>query len=330
MPKPIILLENHLRPYARRFVADHVVSLKKLGYTKFLLEMNSEISKDRFKSESQQILERIDCPKESSEYLSYKAMVDLIAALEKNQIPYDFIDPETRSEAERWNLLLRSVKTDTERAIGILARRRATECRDLKMAQIIKKEADLNEGGIIVLIGYAHSTLLHLLKEFDKKHIYSPIILNDTSVCGYDHWLSLQHKEKREQFYKTHVHFIDMYESPSFDMIEKRCELLDHKSCRQVPLIGEYFNRVMERAFTYSIDETYALSASAEVTTATDALAITAKMSARCPGLRFFERSEAGKIRFDVPGLNLPENREKLETTFRSFGIMARYSLSKG
>ena len=53
MPKPLIILEQHLGTGARNFLAKNAKQLKELGYSKFLFEMNVEVSKEQLKQELQ-------------------------------------------------------------------------------------------------------------------------------------------------------------------------------------------------------------------------------------------------------------------------------------
>ena len=56
MPKPLIILEQHLGTGARSFISENAGSLEALGYSKFLFEMNSELSHQQLKQELQMIL----------------------------------------------------------------------------------------------------------------------------------------------------------------------------------------------------------------------------------------------------------------------------------
>ena len=333
MPKPIILLENHAQSGARRFVADHIVSLKRLGYTKLLFEMNSEISPASFKKQCSDALLIPGLSKTSRIYLSSKALMDMITALEENHIPYEFIDPETQAEAIRINGLLRAARTEATREQVRIERRLATQRRDLTMAQIIKREVALNEGGVIFLGGFQHVTLLQELKRIDPDGMYRPTIFTDTRENvpilapgmrdgELDRWISIHDKPTRDRFYNADVHFFDMAKATSFDDLERRVELSDYKPCREIPTVGQYFNTTMQLPFTYTVDEAYVLSASIEVVTSADEEATRTKISKTFPGLSFFSSQVGGKTALNIPGLNMLENRAVLEETFKRHGIM--------
>jgi len=334
MPKPILLLENHAQSGARRFVADHIVSLKRLGYTKVLFEMNSEISPASFKKQCSDALSIPGLPKTSRIYLSSKALMDMIIALEKNHIPYDFIDPETQAEAVRINGLIHAAQTASAREHVRIERRLATQRRDITMAQIIKHEIALNKGGVIFLCGFEHVTLLQELKRIDPNCMYRPTIFTDTRENvpllapgmrddELDRWISLEDKLTRDRFYGADVRFFDMAEAPSFDALERGCELSDYKPCREIPTVGRYFNTAMQLPFIYTTDEAYVLSASIEVDNPADEEATRTKILKTFPGLSFFSRQDHGKASLHIPGRNLPENHAVLEETFKQHGIMS-------
>ncbi len=240
MPNPILFLENHNQSGTRRFIADNIPALKKLGYTKFLLEMNREISPAELKQQCNDLLSSLIVPKSSSTYLAIKALTDLLIVLEEQGISYDFIDPETQAEALAIAQAFSAAKVDSERKRLEAVRKKATLRRDKEMAQIIKREAEVYEGGIFFLGGFEHTTLVQELKQIDPNRQYSPVVCinRDESTptispggidMSFDCWMNLQNEAYREEFYGSKVHLINMAEKPSLEACSRIYEFIEYR-----------------------------------------------------------------------------------------------------
>lgn len=330
MPKPIILLENHMHSSAKRFVSEHILALKRLGYTKFLFEMSSDVEPESLKSSLVQIIST--AAKTSREYLGFKSFLDLMNTLELHKIAYDFIDPESFSKAATWDRTLKSATSAKEFEKLYQQRMLDTEQRDAVMSQIIKAETANHHGGIIMLTGFSHKTLAKKLQKIDPDHVYSSIIFTDrrentpltshrTLDIQFAGWMNLHDKPYRDAYYETNVHLFDMANLPPFGVIEETCGLSVHTPCRQIPRLGEYLNRALERPLTYSLDEGYVLRGSIDMEPSEER-ATSDMILTRCPGLSFFSRQERGRTTLHIPGLNLPENIARLERSFKQCGIM--------
>lgn len=208
MPNPLIIFESHMSAASREFVAQNAASLRKMGYTKFLLEMNSEISPALLKLQINAILRN---PKASVHHTSSKALLDMLVNLEKNDISYEFIDPETQEEASQINMELQSSERlgATQLARVVAKRQQLTNQRDEVMSTIIIEQTKRYHGGVIFFGGFSHKHLVKQL-ELSQSNFYRYALfansskdkksLSDVSVSVNGDWDLLPNEHFRTQF----------------------------------------------------------------------------------------------------------------------------------
>lgn len=323
MPKPLILLEQHAGTGARSFISEHAAELKALGYSKFLLEMNSELSHNQVKQELQMIL-KIYAP-DTMLHRSTKAMYEMLMALEKNNIPYAFIDPETRDQATQNTARLKEAYYSNLSSKLQLAReeqKQNTKSRDQKIIKSILQQTAEHEGGVIYMGGFMHVHMVHELEQskhdyrfamFANSHEENPVsgvIDSDTEI-----WAKLYSADFRHKYFQTNVLFFNMaYDNRlSFEAIEAACQLTEQRILKEdeLPQVARDFEQLMPGQ-TYSVDKHHVVTASKQF--CHPEAAVEAFVRAGL-GFRFFMTKEQnGTTRVDVPGLNLKENRDLFKT----------------
>ncbi len=95
MPFPLVLLDHHLIPTQTDFLLKNITSLKVLGYKKVLLEINRELSPTAMKAQIQ-LIQQLQ-PKDIGN--TFSNLLKLLNLLEAEKIDYEFIDPQTQTEA---------------------------------------------------------------------------------------------------------------------------------------------------------------------------------------------------------------------------------------
>lgn len=317
MPKPFIILQQYLGTGAPNFISEHAHELKSLGYSKFLWEMNSDVSYKQLKQQLLSLLRLLD--PESLMHKSHKATLAMLSALEKNGITCEFIDPETQAEAiipmhKLENAYLSGSITKIQKATNDILDN--TKKRDQKMLPIILQEAASHQGGIIYLGGFMHTHLVQELAKStcdyrfamfaDSREEYNePGTLNPDAA----QWVKLYDAETRRDFYQTNVCFFNMASDRhlSFEMMEAVCKLTEQRALteEELPQVARDFERLMP-GYQYLVDEHHVVTASKSYPhpQAAKASLVGAKI-----GIRFFmTKDHDGVTRVDAPGINLKEN----------------------
>ena len=318
MPKPLILLEQHFGTGARSFISEHAMELKALGYTKFLLEMNSEVSHNQVKQEIQMIMSIHDPA--TMMHRATKAMGEMLMALEKNGIVCEFIDPETRAQATQNTAQLKAAyfsgSTAKFQAATELTNQN-TKKRDQKIIKTILQQTAEHQGGVIYMGGFMH---VHLVQELEQSaHDYRFVMFADSreecDIHGVTNpnastWTNLYNADFRENYYKTNVIFFNMaYDNClSFEAIEAACQLTESRILEEdeLPQVARDFEHLMP-GHEYTVDEHHVVTASKQFCHPQAAVESFVRAGF---GIRFFMTKEPnGTTRVDVPGLNLKENR---------------------
>lgn len=312
MPNPFILFENHVSASTRQFIADNAAALKALGYKKFLFEMNSEISPAQIKQQFRLIVSN---PRSAFLAASSQAGLNMLEALEKNGIAYEFIDPETQADALQQNLKL-MVSRDLE------ARKRHVKTRDDKMAATISKQAELHDGGIFFIGGFQHNSLINLLDTCRTDYYRYALFTNSNEKLQSDfsEGKSIESESNRKEFYGVDVAYFDMSLKPSFEMIAAEAKLTSDAKC-SAPLVGEYLQEALKQPCEFTCDTQHVVSAVLTVNNER-VNEVTNSLRSNFKGLNFFMRTQEAGSRISIPGINLPENSTALKDGFRALGVM--------
>ena len=318
MPKSLILLEQHMGTGARSFISKHAMELKALGYTKFLWEMNAEVSHHQIKQETQMILNAY--APETMIHRATKAMGEMLVALEKNGIACEFIDPETRAQATQNTEKLKAAYYSGS-ATNVQAATEAmndnTKKRDQTLIKTILQQTAEHQGGVIYMGGFMH---VHLVQKLEQSaHDFRFVMFADSreegDIPGFKNpnastWANLYNADVRQNYYQANVVFFNMaYDNRlSFETIEAACQLTTSRILKEDerPLVACDFERLMP-GHEYSVDEHCIVTASKNYDCTQTAVESFVRAGL---GLRFFMTKEHnGTTRVDVPGLNLKENR---------------------
>ena len=325
MPKlnPLIIFENHLAVGGRAFIAKNVRALKEMGYTKFLLEMNKECSHEQCKKQLRDILSQSEVA--ISMRLSCQALLDMLLALEKHNIPYEFIDPETQAKAHQINMKLQSAAMLGDASSVIAERQRMVKHRDEEMSVDIIADAKIHLGGVIFLGGFAHTHLIKKL-EADRKDYYRFAIFTDSTqdqslaMPRESAWANIPHAAFRAQYYQAEVKFFDLASHLSFEMIEAICQLTTRHSC-DTSIIGEYLHQATRQSYNIVNDSHHVVTAiaSGEEKQLEETVG---RIKKYFPKLQFFVDGKGANTHLTIPGINLPENRDILKDGFVKLGVM--------
>ena len=321
MPSPFIILDNHASVASKQFIIDNIITLKTLGYKKVLIEMNREVTTKAFK---QQLKIALQGPANHPFFQASKELLRMIISLEVHGISYEFIDPETQTEAMRIGRLIQDATTATTNKEAKFAKAMAyrEECsvrRDQHMAPKTIEQSKIYDGGVIVIIGYMHTHFVRML-ELKQPNTYRYAMfsndtidaaalsqLNSSTNIG---WSEMPDKLYRDNFYTARVKFFELSKKPSFEMIEAECELTARKMLDR-PIIGTYLNHATGQSFDYALDKHDVLTATAHMTKeqskATEKL-----IKKEFPKLRFFTEQVNEQHVLTIPGINLPENSDCL------------------
>jgi hypothetical protein len=313
MPRPFIVLENHLSSAARQFIATNSASFWALGYRKFLLEMDASVSPEACKIQLQTILAN---PAVSFLHPSSRALLDWFTALDTIGIDYAFIDPERQAEALEHNTQL-MLRTAPGSAQTFAERERLVALRDESMASEITRQAALYGGGIIFLGGYLHASLPRGLVR-QRAEFRCAVIMDRTLTPGLsmhsEHSIDRMREEAfRNRFYGSTTHFFDLADGPSFPWIEAVAELTPSAPCD--PSVGQCLSRSTGQTFRCVVDAYGVVSASAEMTEE-QLKATVSTMTTHFPMLRLLTLRRGESSRLNIPGINLPENTECLMQGF--------------
>jgi len=328
MPKSLILLEEHLGTGAKLFIVNHAAALKALGYSKFLLEMNHEISPAQMKQEIQYITQNAP---DTLMYRSIKVMGQMLHALEQHGISYEFVDPETRKEAEQHTVKLKAAYASgsTEQVRRITeATNVKTKRRDEQISKSVLQQTKAHKGGVIYLGGFLHQSLVHTLEQStydyrfvmfaDSREEYEPPGMSRPDLSR---WSEFYNEMARKNFYQADVTFFNMaYEHHlSFEMIAAACDLTESRALAEdeQPGVARAFDRLMP-FYDYRVDEQCVVTASKRVDKPEAAVRAFVKAGL---GLRFFMTSlPDGTTQVNVPGLNLKESRGSIAASEMSLG----------
>lgn len=322
MPKPLILLEQHVGTGARLFITQHAASLKALGYSKCLLEMNHEIPIPQLKQELAFILKQGG--PETKMRRATKVFAQMLEALEKHGIAYEFIDPETRIEAVQHTQKVEAAYySGSKKAIEVAnhVRNEATKWRDEKIVKTILQKTAEHEGGVIYLGGFLHVTLVHALEKHtydyrfsmfaDSREDYEEAGLKE---IGLERWLEFYDAKARRDYYQANVVFFNMaYDHAlSFEMIEAACGLTEKRVLKteEYPEVARKFEALMP-GYEYTVDEHCMVTAtSQQAANINDAVRAFVRAGL---GLRFFMEERSNGVKHVVmPGLNIKENGQMI------------------
>jgi hypothetical protein len=331
MPSPLILLENHICNAARAFVTDYAKELKEDGYNLMLIEMNAEISVEQLKRELKTLLS-FNNPLIAS---SFKTLLDLFDALDREGIAYRFIDPESREEANQFNQMLKLAGNKEEFDL-IQKKREQSICqRDIIMAKIIMEEAQNHDGGVIALTGFLHHHLVELLQQ-DKRQDYRYILFNNAreidnfkqdktlTGVGLSDWENLQNPSIRQRLYhNADVSLIEYHQKPSYQMIKTLYDFNHQHPIQELPTIARYFSETLQGDYEFSINRHLIVSASKKIKSDAEFARELLLLNRQFPKLSFFYREANGKRMIGIPGLNLPENSQLLSEGYIKAGVMS-------
>ena len=260
-------------------------------------------------------------PSNHSFYRSHKALNDAILALESAGMSYEFIDPETRAEAQQNTERAREAYSrGTQHHIDAYNKKILlnTKKRDEKIIVNILQQTAEQNGGIIYIGGFMHTHLVHELHKASPDYRFA--IFADSSeeyvednIVNTDHttWQKCYHAGFRNQYYKANVVFFNMeYDrNLSFEMIEAACQLTQSRTLNEQehpqPVVN--FEQIMPNS-EYTIDEHHVITASQTFNNPIEAVASFVNKGV---GLRFFmQQNPNGTTQVDVPGINLRENSQ--------------------
>ena len=328
MPFPLVLLDHHLLPTQMNFLLKNLSSLKALGYKKVLLEINQELSPAAMKAQIQRIqqLQPMDISN------TFSNLLKLLNLLEAEKIDYEFIDPQTQTEAHALSQRLqKAFSSGSEKMISQLMQEQqnVTNARDEIMSKKVIEAAKMLDGGVIFLTGYMHKRGINLFEKYQTNYfrylvLTSSRLESNLPLFNPDNrvWLQLKNDVERARFYQTDaVRFFNMDENPSFELIESVCQLSQTYHCEEAPLLGQYFSKATKQPFSFHLDEHAVLHATTHIPN--EELAnFSRKLNQQFPKLRFFKEKQDAHTQISVMGLNLPENQDMLTQEFRRLELM--------
>lgn len=337
MPISLVILENHSSTAAKEFIINNAVNLKNLGYKKILFEVPKEHTPTSYKSQLQSCViegERKPGSPEAMMMVHAKPMLELLNTLDRNQISYEFIDPQTESGNQ--NMIMKAMKKlqqglsidDMKKQLAANNEANA-KIRDKEMSVKVIQDDKEHNGAVIFLGGFMHKELVGFLKNdssdyrsviFDDSQKKYPV--RDAQAESHKLWSQLADSKFRNQFYGTKVSFFDLATKPTFEIIEAISQLTSLKFCPE-STVGNYLNQSTNREFECVIDEHYVVSASAQVDNE-KVQSVVNKIEKNFPGLRFFNEKNLTSTLITIPGINLPENHDLLAEGFVKTGVMRR------
>lgn len=322
MPHPIIIFQHHFSGSSEEFLLKNIQELQNLGYKKVLFEMNEEFTPSQVKELHNTIL---NDPTKKDYHFSSQISLDLFKALENKKIPYAFIDPESSAEGGFFNqaasfLLQQGFGFDSPQMQALLNQREAkTVKRDKIMAERIASEAEGNQGGVIVLIGFCHklSTLLNKTEEQEYKFM---VIKDKTKESWFPNpeardeviWKNLNDPTYRRAYYQKEVELFDLSENSNFALIEATLGLTKAKICNESPTVATYLEKAEPLKFSLYKDEAYVITAATSVKKEQSELA-TLFLKTTFPGLTFFSENKGDKTLISIPAINTPEQGDALK-----------------
>ncbi len=330
MPKPLVILEQYFITGSKSFVAKHIKELKELGYSKFLFEMNSELTKNQVKRDLQGLLNKF--PSTSPMHRGSSALLNLINALEQHGLDYEFIDPETREQAQR-NVEIQQAVFSSKDDVAIRRMHQATEentaRRDKIMAEKVLQETKAHHGGVICMTAFLHQPLVQALhqSQYDFRFALFTDSTEDTedpnfNMIDMNVWKSFYDGKTKMAYYKCDVTFFDMaYDnSLSFEMVASACGLTETRALAQdkLPEVGKAFDSLLPGC-QYRVDEQQVVSASKRVSSMQDTVTCFVKAGL---GIRFFATpNQDGTTQITVPGINLEDSRDSIDRASRAKGF---------
>jgi hypothetical protein len=330
MPNPLVILENHQNSAAKEFIINNVSQLKEFGYKKILIEASKEYSADNYKAQLRDCCKEAEInPSLSPLKLHAKPMLEMLETLDKYQILYEFIDPQSEdSNNEMLTRFFQKYKSGGYRSEEELKREvtaeaaRQAQIRDKEMSATTMKQAKQFDGGVIFLGGFMHKDLVSSLRKealdfrfaiFNNSLENREFYQNEVMQA----WIELPNDNFRQRFYSARVNYFDLQAKPSFEQIKEVCGL------RNEPTVVSYLRLATHQEYSYHMDSDYVVSATTQI--APEKLTqVTDKLKAVFPGLNFFTHPGANTTALTIPGVNLPENHDVLASGFISQGVMKR------
>ncbi len=324
---PIMLFENHLIPSSMHFLDANVTILKDLGYKKFLFELDKETRPEDMKRQLSFLYTGGGAGLMQG-HIRY--MLSLWEKLDRHDIKYEFIDPESEKNALRHNIPLKDFHSGVRGAVEIkkaqILRQQATDERDEYIARKLISDSEYYKGGVVYTTGFMHTNLLVLLEKHRQSYfrfvtLTSSRIEEKVSAQVYDpdmqKWLCFRNPLKRLNHFKTSVvKYFDLDTSPSFELIAASCQFTQRTKIDPSPYIGRFFEEATKRSWDFFMDESSVLTAST-VTSLEEERNLAAKLTKQFPSLFFFEETKREHVVISVSGLNLPESCESLSAVFR-------------
>ncbi len=322
MLRPIVFLEHYFDSASREWIAHHANLLKELGYNKFLLEMNAEVSVEDFIIQNKTALKNPTLPPHIKK--ACIAMEDMLNALQKADIEIEFIDPQSQKEATQLELNLKQAPTLEARQQAVMQLNQTKIDRDIFMAEKFTTKAGIHEGGVFALCGFAHKQLLHNINGLTLGSALNScyVILSQAAqIFAHDFseestiWKSMPNASFREEFYNTDVNIIENPLQTSFGFVEHALALSERTKVTQ-SVIGESFDAAVGKKLAYELDKNATLSGTLNCDTQQDLDSVATTIKQKFPGL-YFQKGRS-PLSLEVIGLNLPENVTRLQ---KGFGI---------
>ena len=334
----LIFLESHDDSSIKEFVTNNIHELLKLGYKTLMLEIPAlqlaQIKKNfekivSYRREYQEQTTQIPIELELT-IKSAEAWLNLFKTIETLEIDYRCIDTEDPELDKK--LVTAQTSSSTPKLVSsaqIMEMGKVTS-RDEIMASIILKEVRYQQGGIIFIGGFAHSTLAHVLDRADVVPTEIVIMLDESEPVqtfrrANNHLFAsyFPNSTYRQQIYGRETHYFG--QQPSFHLFDKVCHLSERiipktlHPCSEMPSVGKWFNDKMNIPFEYAMDSDSILYAKFSHGDKEKLQVLKTAFSYAFKGLTtFFQDSKTHQNQKEliVQGLNLPDQQQMVQKYF--------------
>jgi hypothetical protein len=306
MPKPLIILDHHYLSAPQEFLITHFSELKKLGYKKILLEMDQNISFANLKLNLNQALKPSGHFSPADKLLY--SLRNLLNAIEENEFICEFIDPESMTEAEKFDKAVSRAKDQIELKRIRELREQTTRVRDEYMAKRVLAESVSLEGAVITFVGFKHIELLRQLTASGLDHV--ALLVDDSVARNFDvlpgtsglekhEWLQMSNPAFRDEHYGQSVNYLDWVKAKTvpFFALKAMLKLTHEFECHHRPLVAD----AISSDAILKIDEAHHVQAYLPKDQEKGILT-------KFPGLVFFKMND----QLCIPGINLQQQQEPI------------------
>lgn len=318
MLRPIVFLEHHFDESNHKYLISNIHALKSLGYQKFLIEFNSEVSLNDLIAQSMNVIHNPNLP----EYIRNRSRVfiDMLQTAKRCGIDVQLIDPQKQSSAYQLTQNVKNAKTSEDRERAIAEHELYTELRDNVMSETFLREAKENNGGVLFLCGFAHTYLLKKINEespLDLSPCYmiisdlNPLLLTNDRSRDRLIWSQMHDPDFRQKYYQTEVALISP--NMSFAYVENSLSLSPSQEVEPSYFV-ESFEQLLNTHFSYKLDQFGVLSVTAHHKSSEEAKELSDRIQQKIPGLYFQSNAQSTRI----PGMNLSEIQQPLAEVIRT------------